>query len=105
MGYLVWALVPDSYLELAGLDFLPQKYWAVAVPIYVSVLFFTFVFVIYPCLGMLRTPTLGDDIRFVTDSHTVYDSGVRIPGSVPALYDELMMTSRRCVMLKRLENK
>ena len=27
-------------------------------------------------------------LRFVTDSHTVYDTGVRIPGSVPALYDE-----------------
>ena len=58
--YLVWALLPDQYLHWAGLDFLPQKYWAIAVPVYISVLFFTFVFVIYPCLGMLSTPPLGD---------------------------------------------
>ena len=59
---VVWALVPDTYLTWAGLDFLPQKYWAVAVPVYLSVLFFTFVFVLYPCMGMLRTPNY-DDIR------------------------------------------
>ena len=28
--------MPDTYLELAGLEFLPQKYWAVAVPLYLS---------------------------------------------------------------------
>ena len=62
--YLVWALVPDHYLQLAGLDFLPQKYWAIAVPTFLSVLFFTFVFVIYPCMGMLATPPLND-IRYI----------------------------------------
>ena len=36
---------------------------AIAVPTYASVLFFCFVFVIYPSLGMLRTPPLGD-IRY-----------------------------------------
>ena len=81
---------------------------AIAVPTYASVLFFCFVFVIYPSLGMLRTPPLGD-IRFrnriesiepgpsltpspvsrlVTDRHTLYSSGPPLPGSVPALYDE-----------------
>jgi len=85
--YLVWAIVPDHYLELAGLDFLPQKYWAIAVPVFLSVLFFCFVFIIYPCLGMLMTPSMGD-IRLVTDKHTIYDTGVRLPGTIPPLYDE-----------------
>ena len=85
--YLIWALVPDSALEWAGLDFLPQKYWAVAIPVYLSVLFFSFVFVIYPCLGMISTPSTTD-IRNVTDSHSVYSSGAHIMGSVPSLYDE-----------------
>ena len=62
--YLVWAIVPDYYLEIAGLDFLPQKYWAIAVPVFLSVLFFSFVFIIYPCLGMLITPGMGD-IRYI----------------------------------------
>jgi len=85
--YLIWALVPVSALEWAGLDFLPQKYWAVAIPVYLSVLFFSFVFVIYPCLGMISTPSTTD-IRHVTDSHSVYSSGAHIMGSVPSLYDE-----------------
>merc|ERR1712098_786552 len=85
--YLIWAIVPDDILEWAGLDFLPQKYWAVAIPVYLSVLFFTFVFVIYPCLGMISTPPLTD-IRHVTDSHSVYSNGDQIPGSVPSSYDE-----------------
>lgn len=70
--YLVWALVPDRYLELAGLEFLPQKYWAVAVPLYLSVCFFLLVFVVYPCLGMLVTPQ-SDHLSNVTDSRSGYD--------------------------------
>ena len=86
--YLVWALVPDTYLELAGLEFLPQKYWAVALPLYLSVCFFLFVFVIYPSLGMLVTPGPGD-LRHVTDSHSVSRHGMLTGGpGVPPLYDE-----------------
>jgi len=85
--YLLWAFVPDSILETFGLDFLPQKYWAVAIPVYLSVLFFSFVFVIYPCMGMLITPSLSD-IRNVTDSCSVYKSGKQKDGSIPSSYDE-----------------
>ena len=35
---------------------MPQKYWAVAVPTYLSVLFVTFVFLIYPSLGLVAAP-------------------------------------------------
>ena len=35
---------------------MPQKYWAVAVPTYLSVLFVTFVFLIYPSLGLAAAP-------------------------------------------------
>lgn len=33
--YLVWAIVPEEYFERIGIDFLPQRYWAVSVPIYI----------------------------------------------------------------------
>ena len=37
-AYLVWLLVPQAYLEAAGLsEVFPQKYWAVAIPIYLGV--------------------------------------------------------------------
>ncbi|XP_060607052.1 phosphatidylinositol N-acetylglucosaminyltransferase subunit P-like [Ruditapes philippinarum] len=36
--YIVWAYVPDVLLEAVELSYLPQKYWAVAVPCYLCML-------------------------------------------------------------------
>ena len=85
--YLCWALLPPSILASVGLHFLPQQYWAVAIPTYLSVLFFTFVLVVYPALGQLATPGSGD-IRHVSDSKTFYSEGPALEGAVPPLYDE-----------------
>jgi phosphatidylinositol glycan class P protein len=85
--YAAWALLPPPLLSALGLSFLPQQYWAVAVPTYLSVVFFTFVLVIYPALGMLSTPGSGD-IRHVADSMTSYRAGRPLPGAVPPLHDE-----------------
>lgn len=87
--YCVWATVPESTLESLGITFLPQKYWAVAIPIYLGVTFFLFVFVVYPSLGLLGTPSL-DDIRFVTDEHAKYSSrpdSEREAGKIPLIGD------------------
>ena len=70
---MVWLLVPEEVLhDWLGVTFLPQRYWAVAVPIYLSVAFVTFVFVVYPSLGLIRTPARGD-LRYTTDGHSVFN--------------------------------
>ncbi len=70
--YFFWALVPDQWLQTSGLSSIfPQKYWAVAVPIYLGVVFFVFIFVIYPSLGLLVTPET-DDVRNVVDEDARY---------------------------------
>jgi len=72
--YLVWLVVPGDILDSYGVSFLPQRYWAVAVPIYVSVAFATFVFIVYPSLGLLTTPPLQNgDLRNIADGHTVFN--------------------------------
>ncbi len=72
--YAVWALTPEEVLhDTLGLTFLPQKYWAVALPIYLGTVFVALVFVGYPSLGLCITPTL-DDVRNVTDEHAFYYS-------------------------------
>lgn len=66
-SYLTWLLVPDSCLETLGLsEVFPQKYWAVAVPIYLGVTFVLFTTVVYPSLGLCITLDV-DDIRNVVD--------------------------------------
>ena len=73
--YLVWLIVPEDVLrDSLGVAFLPQRYWAVAVPIYLSVAFLTFVFVVYPSLGLINTPALQrGDLRYIADSHSVFN--------------------------------
>ena len=85
--YLVWLILPEDILHFVGIgQFLPQKYWAVALPIYFSVAFFTFVFVIYPSLGLLITPTL-DDVRNVTDEFAIYCNIEEDKEKIPRVYD------------------
>ena len=72
--YLIWLIVPDSYLAYAGVTFLPQKYWAVAIPIYLAVMFIFFLAFVYPSIGLYNTVPLQEgDMRYIVDSHTIYN--------------------------------
>ncbi|KAJ8947485.1 hypothetical protein NQ318_009788 [Aromia moschata] len=64
--FLVWAAIPEEYFELIGITFLPQRYWAVAVPVYFLTVLTIFAFFIYPSLGSCMTPH-ADDLRTIKD--------------------------------------
>ncbi|KAG5879243.1 hypothetical protein JTB14_017096 [Gonioctena quinquepunctata] len=66
--FILWAVVPEEWLWSIGITFLPQRYWAVAVPIYFLTLLTIFAFVIYPGLGLYMTPDI-DDLKTITDSY------------------------------------
>ena len=82
--YLTWALLPERTLVELGLEFLPQKYWAVAVPTYISVVLVAFVVCIYPNLGAVMAP--ADDGTHM-DEFSVYWDGEAPTGAVPPVAD------------------
>jgi phosphatidylinositol glycan class P protein len=85
--YLLWLILPEQALDIIGVgSFLPQKYWAVAIPIYLSVAFFLFVFIIYPSLGLIITPSV-QDVRNLTDEFSLYDKGCGGRDKIPRVYD------------------
>lgn len=86
--YLVWLFLPEEILDLLGIgQILPQKYWAVALPIYFSVAFFLFVFCVYPSLGLLKTPRI-EDVRNVTDEFSIYSTEkVQEKDKIPRVFD------------------
>jgi len=88
--YLVWLLVPAPLLLRLGLDFFPQPYWAVALPIYLAVLFVVFVLVVYPALGLLVLTPLhrtGENFR---DRHSIEKADAKKcdkADMIPPVYD------------------
>eukprot|EP00088_Acartia_fossae_P008558 TRINITY_DN14103_c0_g1_i17.p1 TRINITY_DN14103_c0_g1~~TRINITY_DN14103_c0_g1_i17.p1 ORF type:complete len:147 (-),score=21.39 TRINITY_DN14103_c0_g1_i17:482-922(-) len=89
--YLAWALIPDDILLRLGLDFFPQKYWAVATPVYLSLAFMTFILLVYPSLGRLHARGLWDKyVPHPRDKHAIYRNELPCEvdgGGVPPVYD------------------
>lgn len=69
MLYAVWACVSDEWLNLMGLTYWPQKYWAIAIPAYIFTGLLLFGFIIYPSINLIITPPLND-LRTVFDEST-----------------------------------
>jgi hypothetical protein len=72
-------------LQAWGLDFLPQKYWAIALPTYVSVLFVTFVCFIYPSLGLIAASK--EEARGHLRDNGGYHHREVMEGAIPPIYE------------------
>jgi len=71
--YLVWAYIPDKWLNDIGLTYWPQKYWAIAGPTYLCVAF-VFVVIFYLAINLTITPAL-------CSWHTVTDEYAKLSKS------------------------
>lgn len=68
--YLIWALIPERYFFQIGITFLPERHWAITVPIYFLTVLTIFAFIIYPSLGFCMTPNV-DDLRTIKDKYGI----------------------------------
>ncbi|KAK7261272.1 hypothetical protein RIF29_27581 [Crotalaria pallida] len=72
--FLVWAYVPESWLQSIGISYYPSRYWALAVPTYVMVTI-ALGLVFYVGLNFISTPSPAS-------LYTVFDEFSRDPSSL-----------------------
>ncbi|XP_056285969.1 phosphatidylinositol N-acetylglucosaminyltransferase subunit P [Pseudoliparis swirei] len=84
--YCVWAFIPEEWLHSIGLTYWPQKYWALAIPIYLVVALILSLVLLHG-VNMNNTAPL-DSLDNITD---VYARGQRTTnchmGGIPRLKD------------------
>ena len=67
-AFLAWAFVPENVLQCYGITYYPSKYYALALPAYLMVLYW-FINTAYVAVNMLFTAD-GTSINTVCDSHS-----------------------------------
>ncbi|KAM6897046.1 phosphatidylinositol N-acetylglucosaminyltransferase subunit P [Xenentodon cancila] len=84
--YCLWAYVPEEWLHAVGLTYWPQKYWALAAPIYLLVALMVFVVVLFG-INMNNTAPL-DSVDNITDAYAQAQRTERCrKGGIPRLKD------------------
>nr|GAT46116.1 predicted protein [Mycena chlorophos] len=62
--YLLWALLPDEYIKWLGVEWYPNREWAILVPAYTVVICLLTYFA-YFALALFGTPALADTSAFI----------------------------------------
>ncbi|XP_032431177.1 phosphatidylinositol N-acetylglucosaminyltransferase subunit P [Xiphophorus hellerii] len=84
--YCLWAYVPEEWLHSVGLTYWPQKYWALAMPIYLLVALMVSLVVLFG-INMNNTAPL-DSVDNVTDGFAQGQrSDCHRKGGIPRLED------------------
>lgn len=76
--YVLWAFVPTAWFDRLGLTYLPDKYFALFVPILALVAVTLFAFLVYPSLGLAMMPDV-DERTTVADGNSIVRCEFRFP--------------------------
>jgi len=97
--FLLWALLPDEYIERLGITWYPSREWALLLPSY-SIVLVLLTYYAYFALAITGTPSFAD-MSTITDSRALLpdaradDGGARRnpylaharPEAIPIIYD------------------
>lgn len=67
--YNMWAFIPTSLIHATGITYIPSKYWAISLPVFLVMLITLFAIFLYPAINLLLTPPL-DHCSTVYDVHS-----------------------------------
>jgi len=67
--YMIWAFVPDRVLNDFGIYYIPDKYYAIAFPLWFAVTAFT-ILQLYVTICMWATPSI-ESYETLQDKHTI----------------------------------
>ncbi|CAG8506076.1 23320_t:CDS:2, partial [Racocetra persica] len=88
--YLLWAYLPKEILESLGITYYPDRYWALALPVWSFVLVL-FIFVAFISINFLNTAPLDSFNTITDDSANVGQNLSELSGIaddfVPELHD------------------